>query len=203
MGNAPLNTELGISQVLPLLVVPVAFCSALQLIHHSLKYSRFQETFSLLFVALNTVFMWFCLGYNWLYFPIMELNSTDFKDQIIITVLHGAINIEPVNIFMYIWRFLETLENEQSGKRLTALHWFRVVSIWVVPLVYIGLGLTLMTYNSQSAVAYFEGNSDLATHYSDLEGRVYRVLGYWSTITNLIACAIMFLVIQHVRKITH
>ena len=31
---------------------------------------------------------------------------------------------------------------------------------------------------------------------------MYKVLGYWSTITNLIACTIMLFVIKHVRNIT-
>jgi hypothetical protein len=42
----------------------------------------------------------------------------------------------------------------------------------------------------------------LANYYSAYEGRVYKVLGYWSTVTNMLGCGIMILVIRHVRKIT-
>ena len=103
-----------------------------------------------------TLFMWFCLGYCWLYQPIMRLNSTSFKDQLIFSVLHGAINIEPVNIFMYTWRFLETLESEQKGHLKSATKWFRVISVWLIPIVYLYLGVTLLIYNAKSAVAMYE-----------------------------------------------
>jgi heme/copper-type cytochrome/quinol oxidase subunit 2 len=39
-------------------------------------------------------------------------------------------------------------------------------------------------------------------HYNSLEGRTFKVLGYLSSLTNLLACAIMLLVLRHVRRIT-
>ena len=56
--------------------------------------------------------MWLSLAYCWLFYPLEKLNPTSYKDYLILTVLHGAINLEPVNIFMYTLRFLETLESE-------------------------------------------------------------------------------------------
>jgi hypothetical protein len=102
--------------------------------------------------------MWFCLGYGWLYYHTEKLNSTSFTDQLLLSMLHGAINIEPVNIFMYTWRFLETLESEQKGSLRQATKWFRIISVWLVPLVYLALGVALLLANANSAVAFYEGN---------------------------------------------
>jgi hypothetical protein len=141
-----------------MLVVPISFCSAVKLFYHGWKDNRFQEIFPLLLVEINTVLMWFCLGYAWLYLPVLKLNSTNYSDQIIFTALRGSINIEPLNIFMYTWRFIETLESEQIGWWRQASKWFRIVSIWLVPIAYIGLGVCLLLLNAKAAVALNEGN---------------------------------------------
>ena len=47
------------------------------------------------------------------------------------------------------------------------MKWFRIVSVWLVHIVYLGLGVALMLANAKSAVAYFEGNYELALYYSD------------------------------------
>jgi len=58
------------------------------------------------------------------------------------------------------------------GKRIVrmekvAMRLFRVLSVWVVPLVYLSLGVSLMLSNAKSAVAYFEGNYELSLSYSE------------------------------------
>lgn len=72
-------------------------------------------------------------------------------------MLHGAINIEPVNIFMYTWRFLETLESEQKGGTKLMIRWLRLVSVWLVPVVYLSLGVALLILNAKAAVAQSTG----------------------------------------------
>jgi len=79
---------------------------------------------------------------------------------------------------------------------------FRKVSLWVVPLVYVIFYIAPILINAKCLIYRQQGNEVAADQYLRVGNIIYRVLGYWTTLTNCISCAILYLVIRHVQKIT-
>ncbi len=120
-------------------------------------------------------------------------------------MLFGSLNLEPLNLFLYTWRFLETLENEETNKtRKQIYHWFARISIWAVPISFIALFYTSVIFygkytesvNPQCAAPV------IVDKYYQLTYGVSKGLGYLTTISNCIACIILFLVVRFVYRIT-
>ena len=101
----------------------------------------------LLIVEINTIYVWFCLGYSMIY--INTANETSYKDSVVYLMLFFAVNLEPINIFLYTWRFLETLESEMNGKYKNWAAKFRKISVWAVPLVYVTFYISPVLVNSK------------------------------------------------------
>jgi hypothetical protein len=55
-----------------------------------------------------------------------------------------AIYIDPINSFIYTWRFLQSLEEGYTGISMHATKVFRVTSIWIIPVVTISLYISLV-----------------------------------------------------------
>jgi hypothetical protein len=63
-----------------------------------------------------------------------------FRTLAIKNLLVNALVLEPLNIFLYTWRFLATLERKESNKTVkTVYRWFSRMSIILVPLAYYGI----------------------------------------------------------------
>ena len=55
-------------------------------------------------------------------------------------MLFDAILLDPLNIFLYTWTFLEVLECQETNLILNKVyHWYRILSIWLMPLFFLGL----------------------------------------------------------------
>ena len=118
------------------------------------------EILPLLIVELNTVFVWVCLGYSMLYLPTAD--EASYRDTAVYLMLFFAVNLEPVNIFLYTWRFLETLESEMEGNYLALSRKFRVTSVWVVPVVYVLFYVSPVLVNAKCLILRQEGNDAAA-----------------------------------------
>jgi hypothetical protein len=46
------------------LIVPVALCGVVRVVFSALKNKNYLQVLPLLFIELNTVFMWTCIGYD-------------------------------------------------------------------------------------------------------------------------------------------
>ena len=44
--------------------------------------------------------------------------------------------------------------------------WFRVISVWLVPIVYLSLGVFLLIYNTKASLAFDEENAKLTNYYN-------------------------------------
>jgi len=110
--------------------------------------------------------------------------------------------LEPMNNFLYTWTFLDTLENEQKGNKRKGCKAFRLVSIFLVPTVYILVFSFLIYCLAKSELYLFRGESASSIYFDDISAALFKALGYWSTITNLVSCVILALVIRFVRRIT-
>lgn len=80
---------------------------------------------------------------------ILKGDYYGFRDSAILTFLYTAISLEPLNLFLYTWRFLETLEKEESVKSLKKCYrYFAIVSVCLIPVSF---------YSVLIADAVFEG----------------------------------------------
>jgi hypothetical protein len=70
----------GLSYVMPLLVVPIAVCSACKLCYHAVKDERWIELAPLILIELNTVYMWTCKGFAVFDLIIGDQDETSFRD---------------------------------------------------------------------------------------------------------------------------
>ena len=106
--------------VTSLLVFPPALASLFALTYRSIRQGRFFATLPLLFTQLNTVFIWVVLGCFVVGYERYSINGKEFiqasifgfKYNALTTFMPQVIVLEPLNLFLYTWRFLITLEQE-------------------------------------------------------------------------------------------
>jgi hypothetical protein len=110
--------------------------------------------------------------------------------------------LEPLNNFLYTWTFLETLEHNYQGGKKKFCRVFKIVSIILVPFVYFVVFFSLLLVVAKADMEQVRRNYGLATKFDDLSAVLFKVLGYWTTFTNIVCCAILGLVIRFVKKIT-
>ena len=72
--------ESGISDVMPILVIPVAFCSACKLCLHAQRERCWLELFPLIIIELNTIYMWTCKGFAVFDVVNRDYNQTNYRD---------------------------------------------------------------------------------------------------------------------------
>lgn len=116
-------------------------------------------------------------------------------------MLFGSINLEPLNLFFYVWRFLDTLERDETNKTVKQIyHWFARISIWFFPGVLIALFYTIVILYGKYAESVNPqcGAPVVVDAYYDLTFTFLKVLGVFTTIMNCTACVIMFLIIRFV-----
>lgn len=113
-----------------------------------------------------------------------------------------ALMLEPLNNFLYTWTFLETLEHNYQGVKKKICRTFKIVSIVLVPIVYYVVFITLLLALAKADQEQVGKNQGLITNYDDLSIALFKVLGCWTTFTNIVCCVILGLVVRFVRKIT-
>jgi hypothetical protein len=82
----------------------------------------------------------FSAGIDYLH-PIMKGQRHGYRDTAIVTLMANAVRLEPLNIFLYTWSFLATLEREEENRTLkkVVFPWVARFTIVIVPLAYYGL----------------------------------------------------------------
>ncbi|MFM7857828.1 MAG: hypothetical protein ACKO96_39375, partial [Flammeovirgaceae bacterium] len=79
---------------------------------------------------------------------------------------------------------------------------FKLGSIVLVPLVYFVLFFVLILTLAKASDEFYLSNYGLVNKLDDIGYLLFKVLGYWTTITNVLCCLILGLVIRFVQKIT-
>jgi hypothetical protein len=116
--------------------------------------------------------MWTCAGcYCWIIYDFygsgyMLVKGSTLREYAILSILASASNLEPLNIFLYTWRFLATLECEEEHlPTKKALRWYATLTGGTIPLLYycfyVAVGITNTYYNTYSV----EGNADKAAYW--------------------------------------
>ncbi len=70
----------------------------------------------------------------------LQIHGSTFRDYAISGMLSFAYFLDPVNVFLYTWQFLPTLEIEESNATMSKIYrWYRKISVWVVPPAFVGI----------------------------------------------------------------
>ena len=65
----------------------------------------------------------------------MHGGMRSFRNEILTQFINNALFVEPLNLFLYTWRFLKQLRQEESNKILASVFkWLEKISIIVLPL---------------------------------------------------------------------
>ena len=155
--NSCSNVDYGISlplesseRIMAVLVTPIAFGAFVLLIYVARRDQRFLEISPLIFVQVNMIFVWICTGTFFLYNIAGQCTSPTFYNIAIGRMLTNTNNLVPLNVFMYSWRYLSSMENEQKGKWRQLIRLFRIITLWAVPVTYYALYVALVITNSLS-----------------------------------------------------
>ncbi len=67
--------------------------------------------------------------------PVLKGDNYGFRDSAILTFLYTAISLEPLNLFLYTWRFLEILEKDANSIYLKRFYRiFATATICLLPI---------------------------------------------------------------------
>ncbi len=131
--------------------VPIALCGVVRVASSAYKNKNYLEMLPLLVIELNTVFMWTCIGYYQIGSYLDKVNGgtfikgSEFRQGAISELLGDANTLEPINIFLYSWRFLATLERHAFNACVKRFYrWFAVIAGFAIPLIYYGLFAALV-----------------------------------------------------------
>jgi hypothetical protein len=85
-------------------------------------------------------------------------NTNGFRDDAIREFLLDAIDLEPLSIFLYSWRFLATLENEEENKIVKMIYrWFARATILILPLSFYGVFAAFVIEEEKFNHSVYEG----------------------------------------------
>ena len=195
----------------PLLVFPTSFFSTFLLSWRSYKQKRLIETLPLLFSQFNSCLIWgslaaikigqFNYGINGN--ELIRGNTGSKRDLIITEFLISMTYFEPLNLFLYSWRFLRELEHESTSPALKKFYkWFSIFSIWIIPAGFLLLVPWFVYANAMYLYYYARLEFKTAAIYQKRFDEIATAVDYLGPITNLISCVILGLVIQLVRKLS-
>ena len=120
-------------RIMSLLVTPIALGALVMLIYVARRDRRFLEIFPLIFVQINMLFVWICTGAFFLYGNANQCRIYGSGRATVSVMLTDTINLVPLNVFMYSWRYLHSLEKDSQGNLRNFFRLFGRISLWAVP----------------------------------------------------------------------
>jgi hypothetical protein len=132
-----------------------------------------------------------------------QIQGSIFRVHTISSMLANAFILDPVNVFLYTWQFLPTLETEESNTTMSKIYrWYRKISIWIVPAAFVGIFVALEIVYGRVYQYYLTGNAVEGFYWFNISVALIKTVGYMTTIVNFISCAILLLTIRHAYKQT-
>ena len=122
---------------MPILVMPIALCSLLFLFKIAWYERRFLEIFPLILFEVNSLFIWSCSAAFEIFILVNRHSPTwDYRYFLNDALLGNAITLAPLNIFLYSWRFLKSLERDLTRTQKSVCGKVSIAIGWTVSLVY-------------------------------------------------------------------
>jgi hypothetical protein len=160
-----------------MLVVPVSLTTLIALGWRCYRERRLLQALPLLATQLNSAFIWAsAAAYQVGYFNIL-INGTQIqrgdvfslRDIMIDSFLLNLIYLEPLNLFLYTWRFLSELEQSVSKPAAkTFLKWFARISILLIPPAFISIVTAYIVENSRYDYYLFHLKLEEVNYYENI-----------------------------------
>ena len=117
-----MNVLASVQLAVPLLVFPVALVTLVALGIRCYREQRLRESLPLLATQLNSAIIWGCLAAAQVGYFNLQINGTQIlkgyslslRNFTIVDFLNNLIYLEPLNLFLYTWRFLRELEQAEK-----------------------------------------------------------------------------------------
>ena len=129
-----------------LLVWPVSVTTLCVIGYRCVREKRFIDALPLLATQFNSALIWACTSAFFVGFfnhkidkdaTILKGDSTSLRNITIESTLVSLIYLEPLNLFLYTWRFLSQLDREETNTFLKRLYrWFTPMSIVLLILAF-------------------------------------------------------------------
>ncbi len=161
----------------PLLVVPVSLTTLIALGWRCYRERRLLQALPLLATQFNSAFIWACLAAYQVGYFNTEINGTQIQNDgrnslhnvMINTFLQFLIYLEPMNLFLYTWRFLSELEQSVSKPvTKTFLKWFARISILLIPSAFISIVTTYIVEYARNNYYLLHLKQEQANHYFNI-----------------------------------
>jgi len=105
--------------------------------------------------------------------------------------LQTALFLEPINIFLYTWRFLQTLEAEERNQLIKAIYrWVAIITISLIPISF---------YCVYAALVIADMKSWNSVKGDNIYYKLQPTIGYLALTSNLFACIVLLLVLRLVK----
>ena len=149
------------------LVWPVALTTLAVLGTRCIKEKKFIEALPLLATQFNAALIWGCLAAQQVGLFNYIINGTQFLKgsqssfrNLIITDFHSnLIYLEPLNLFLYTWRFLNQLEQEESNIKVKRFYRFLALfSIVLMPLSFYTVSTALIIQGARFSYNEYQSN---------------------------------------------
>ena len=112
--------------------------------------------------------------------------------------LANLLYFEPLNFFLYSWRFINMLEHSETNPYLKKIyHWFAPISIVLLPLCFFCFVPAWIVEISK--VEYY-GRQEANHNYYRIERGLIYTIDSLTVISNLISCTILALVVRYLHK---
>jgi hypothetical protein len=119
------------------------------------------------------------------------------------TFLNTTIYLEPLNLFLYTWRFLEIIEKEEKVRILKPFYrWFSAVIIFVLPIAFYATFVVYLIDTGRYFEYFFQGKRAEVELYSHRKDVLRSVIGYLALTCNLISCTTIGLLLRLFSKMT-
>ncbi len=159
----------------PLQVVPVSLTTLVALGWRCYREGRLLQALPLLATQLNSAFIWACLAANQIGYLNHSINGTriiqkdsysSLRNILINGFLLRLIYLEPLNLFLYTWRFLSELEQSVSKPAAKSFFkWFARISILLIPPAFISIvSAWIVEYETYKYYLY-HAKQEQASHY--------------------------------------
>ena len=131
----------------------------------------------------------------------MKGNYVGFRNLMITAFLSELIYLEPLNIFLYTWRFLFQLQLEESNKFLKGFYrWFALFTILLIPLGFYCL-VPLYVFEVAKYENYFwQLKLEEASKQEAITFTLSETLDIIGVMSSLIASLILVLVLRVLQK---
>ena len=184
--------------IMSILALPVAISVLGRILYFGIarKFSLF-ETVTLLILQLNSVFMWLCN----LQAPFYTIKLDSKQSYAIYCMFYNAQYIAPVTTFLYSWRFLQPIEEGLLGGNKMICRWFRLVSVWLFPLVFYALFSWLVIAIANVEIYLEQLKLEKSHKWSITFQNLTFAISVWTCFANLISCLILIAAFLQVRKI--